>query len=175
MAKQASSSSGENPPYSHEQIKELVESVSREGIEELEIEDREFRLHIIGRRSPQQVVTTSAAPPPPPAAAPAAPAPSAEAPAPAPASEPKEDAADAHLKKVTSPMVGTFYASPAPDAAAFVKVGDHVDPDTVLCIVEAMKLMNEIKAEMSGTVKRVLVENAQPVEYGQPLFLIDPS
>jgi len=72
-------------------------------------------------------------------------------------------------------MVGTFYAAPSPEAPSFVKVGDTIDEDTVMCIVEAMKLMNEIKAEMRGIVKKVLVENGQPVEYGQPMFLVDPS
>lgn len=71
---------------------------------------------------------------------------------------------------IDSPIVGTFYIAPAPDADPFVKVGDEVDPDTVVCIVEAMKVMNEIKAEKSGVVKKVLVENAAPVEFGQPLF-----
>ena len=72
-------------------------------------------------------------------------------------------------------MVGTFYRSPAPDAAPFVRVGDSVNEDTVLCIIEAMKLMNEIKAECKGRVNKILVENGVPVEYNQPLFLIEPE
>ena len=75
--------------------------------------------------------------------------------------------------EITSPMVGTFYSAPSPDAQLFVKTGDTVSVGTVVCIVEAMKLMNEIESEVSGTVTKVLVENAQPVEFGQPLFLID--
>ena len=75
--------------------------------------------------------------------------------------------------KVTSPMVGTFYRSPAPDADAYVEVGDHVKAGDTLCIIEAMKLMNEIQSEMSGTIKKILVENSQPVEYDQVLFLIE--
>lgn len=75
---------------------------------------------------------------------------------------------------INSPIVGTFYNSPAPDEATFVNVGDIVDEDTVVCIVEAMKVMNEIKAEKNGRIKRVLVENATPVEYGQPLFELEP-
>ena len=71
-------------------------------------------------------------------------------------------------------MVGTFYRTPTPGAKPFVEVGDQVDEDSVLCIIEAMKLMNEIKAEMRGTVKKILVDNAQPVEYGQALFLVEP-
>ena len=74
---------------------------------------------------------------------------------------------------ITSPIVGTFYRSPAPDADPFVSVGDKVDAESVVCIVEAMKVMNEIKAEKSGVIKEILVENAQPVEYGQPLFVIE--
>jgi acetyl-CoA carboxylase biotin carboxyl carrier protein len=77
--------------------------------------------------------------------------------------------------EVTAPIVGTFYSAPAPDAAPYVKVGDRVDPGTVLCIIEAMKLMNEIEAETVGTVVEVLVRNEEPVEYGQVLFRIDPG
>jgi len=89
----------------------------------------------------------------------------------------EEEAAEADhgLVEVTSPMVGTFYAAPAPDADPYVEVGERVGQGTVLCIIEAMKLMNELESEVEGTVAKVLVENAQPVEYGQVLFLIDPS
>ena len=76
---------------------------------------------------------------------------------------------------ITSPIVGTFYVAPAPDASAFVKSGDRVGPETVVCIVEAMKVMNEVKAEMSGVIRRALVENGTPVEFGQPLFEIEPA
>ncbi len=79
------------------------------------------------------------------------------------------------LIQVTSPMVGTFYRAPAPDADPYVEVGGRIGKGTVLCIIEAMKLMNELEAEVEGTVAKILVENAQPVEYGQVLFLIDPS
>jgi acetyl-CoA carboxylase biotin carboxyl carrier protein len=79
------------------------------------------------------------------------------------------------LLEVTSPMVGTFYSSPAPDAASYVEVGQRVGLGTVLCIIEAMKLMNELESEVEGTVAKIMVENAQPVEYGQVLFLIDPT
>jgi acetyl-CoA carboxylase biotin carboxyl carrier protein len=75
---------------------------------------------------------------------------------------------DLHI--ITSPIVGTFYRSPSPNAESFVRLGSHVDPDTVVCIIEAMKLMNEIQAETSGEVAKIYVENGQPVEYGQPLF-----
>jgi acetyl-CoA carboxylase biotin carboxyl carrier protein len=76
------------------------------------------------------------------------------------------------LHTIKSPIVGTFYSSPSPTSEAFVKIGDNVEPDSVVCIIEAMKLMNEIQAEVSGEVVKVLVENGQPVEYGQPLFSI---
>ncbi len=77
--------------------------------------------------------------------------------------------------EIKSPMVGTFYAAPAPDKPPFVDVGSHVEPDTIVCLIEAMKVFNEIPAEVSGTIVKVLVENGQPVEYGQPLFLVDPA
>ena len=85
--------------------------------------------------------------------------------------EPPATAATGHLQK--APIVGTFYASSSPDAAAFVQVGSRVEAGKVICIIEAMKLMNEIEAEISGTIKEILVKNAQPVEYGQPLFVIE--
>ncbi len=78
------------------------------------------------------------------------------------------------LQEIRSPMVGTFYRAPAPDADPFVKVGDKVSPDTTVCIIEAMKVMNEIKAEMDGEIVKILAENGEPIEYGQPLFLVKP-
>lgn len=97
------------------------------------------------------------------------PAPAAVPPQPAPA----ESSADLHVIK--SPIVGTFYSSPSPGTSAFVRVGDHVAAGQVLCIIEAMKLMNEIEADVAGEVMRIFVENGQPVEYGEPLFAIHPS
>jgi acetyl-CoA carboxylase biotin carboxyl carrier protein len=82
--------------------------------------------------------------------------------------------ADAELVLIKSPMIGTFYVSPSPEAPAFVKVGDHVGPTSTVCVIEAMKVFNEIPAEVSGQVVAVLVENGEPVEFGQPLFKIDP-
>lgn len=96
--------------------------------------------------------------------------------APAAASAPSSAAPPASpFAAITSPIVGTFYVAPAPDAPPFVKPGDKVGPETVVCIVEAMKVMNEIKAETSGVIRRVLVENGTPVEFGQPLFEIEPA
>lgn len=89
--------------------------------------------------------------------------------------EKKVSVDDPTLHKITSPMVGTFYKAPSPDSPAYVKVGDKVEPDTVVCIVEAMKLFNEIEAEIKGEIVEVLVENEQLVEFGQPLFLVKPE
>jgi acetyl-CoA carboxylase biotin carboxyl carrier protein len=158
---------------SFEQIKELIELVSQHRLQGLEVERSGFRLSISGQDS-RPVSAPSAAP----AAAPAALAahPAVAGPAAAPVSPPvaapaaASVAAEAHV--VNSPIVGTFYASPSPDAEPFVRVGDRVRAGQVLCIVEAMKLMNEIESDVAGTVLQVLVKNAQPVEYGEPLFAI---
>ena len=101
------------------------------------------------------------------------PLPTALAPAPAPAAAPTPPAES--LPTINSPMVGTFYGSPAPDAPAYVSVGSAVTPESVVCIIEAMKVMNEIKAEMSGTITEILVESGKPVEFGKPLFRIRPA
>ena len=110
---------------------------------------------------------------------PAAPAPVAATPAPAKEEAKVEASApvnnDADLHKITSPMVGTFYQAPSPDAPAYVKAGDKVGEDTIVCIVEAMKLFNEIEAEIKGEIVEVLVKDGQLVEYGQPLFLVKPE
>lgn len=115
-----------------------------------------------GDGAPAPAAAPAAAPPPP--AAPAA----APAEAPAPAAEPAKPT-------INSPMVGTFYRRPSPEEKNFVSVGDTVDEDTVICIVEAMKVMNEIKAETSGTITKVLLEDGTPVQYGEPLFEIKPA
>ncbi len=128
---------------------------------------------------PAPAMPAAAAVAPTPPAASTAPAPAAAAPSAAPTAVPgaadESDLDNPKYKKILSPMVGTFYRAPAPNAKPFVNTGAHVEEETVLCIIEAMKLMNEIRAEMRGVVKRILVENAQPVEYNQPLFLIEPS
>lgn len=145
-------------------IKTLIELVENSGIAELEISEGEERVRI-SRSSSVQPVYTSA--PQPQIIAHAAPA---AAPA-APAAAPAEPAApEGHIVK--SPMVGTFYRSASPGAKAFVDVGQTVSSGDTLCIIEAMKLLNEIEADASGTIKAVLVENGQAVEYGQPLFII---
>ena len=129
---------------------------------ELDIDGAEIKLKKTGSRVQQQVVTHTGAPPLP------APAP----PAPAATATPDESHEEPGTVTVTSPMVGTFYRSPKPEADHLVEVDDEVDEDTALCIIEAMKVMNEIKAEHKGRVAKILVENGEPVEYGQPLFVI---
>jgi len=141
-------------------LKKLIDLVQESGIAELEITEGEEKVKIV---KGGVVVTAPAATIP---AVEARPAPST---APAPASEP-EAAQEGHVVK--APMVGTFYRSPSPDAKPFVEVGQAVKEGDTICIIEAMKLMNEIEADASGTVKAILVENGQPVEYGQPLFIL---
>jgi acetyl-CoA carboxylase biotin carboxyl carrier protein len=147
-------------------LKKLIDLVQESGIAELEITEGEEKVKIVKGGA---VAVTSAAPAAAmvtPAAAPAAAAP---APAPAPATEP-EPGQEGHVVK--APMVGTFYRSPSPDAKPFIEVGQAVKEGDTICIIEAMKLMNEIEADASGVVKAILVENGQPVEYGQPLFIL---
>ncbi len=153
-----------------EEIKTIVKLMSENDLTEFKIESEDMTLCL--RRGSQTAAApilaqTVAAPAVIPAAAPAvAPAVAAAPVAAAPA------AVDA-TKTIESPIVGTFYRSSAPGAEPMVKVGSKVDPETVVCIVEAMKVMNEIKAEKSGIVKEILVENGQPVEFGQPLFILE--
>lgn len=156
------------------EIKELIKLVDQTSLQELEIENEGSRLLIRKPNKTEQVVVAAA--PAVQAYAPAAvqqtaPAPAASA---APAAE-KPAAADAGLHTIVSPMVGTFYEAPSPGAAPFVSKGSKVKEKTVVCILEAMKLMNEIEAEVKGEIVEVLVENGQLVEYGQPLFLVKPE
>lgn len=153
------------------EIQDLIRFVAKSGVTEVEVEREGFKIVIKAERPtteyhavvPQQIMM-----PAPVAAAPAAaPAPAAPAPAAAPAAE-----GGVNIK---SPMIGTFYRSGGPDKEPFVKVGDRVEKGQVVCIIEAMKLFNEIESEVSGVVTKVLVENASPVEYDQPLFLVDPA
>jgi acetyl-CoA carboxylase biotin carboxyl carrier protein len=145
-------------------LKKLIDLVQESGIAELEITEGEEKVKIVKGG----VVSMSAAPP-----VAVAPAPAAAAePRPggtAPAAEP-EPGQEGHVVK--APMVGTFYRSSSPDAKPFVEVGQAVKEGDTICIIEAMKLMNEIEADASGVVKAILVENGQPVEYGQPLFIL---
>ena len=147
-------------------VKKLIELLDESGIAEIEITEGEESVRISRHAS-----SVAAAPLPVPVAAPApaAPAPAASAaPAPAPAAEPEEDG-----HAVTAPMVGTYYSAPSPGSPPFVQVGDKINEGDTLCIVEAMKMMNQIEAEVSGTVKSIRAQNGDPVEYGQILFVID--
>ena len=155
-----------------DEIKTIVKLMSENDLTEFRIECEDMHLCLKrGSNQPAAVIPQNiiaapvAAPAPAPAPAPAA---SAVA-APAPAGEVVADAA----KVIESPIVGTFYRASSPGADAMVKVGDKVDPETVVCIIEAMKVMNEIKAEKSGVIKEILVENGQPVEFGQPIFVLE--
>ncbi len=158
------------------ELKRVLESVKESGITELVLETSDYKLTV--RRGGEVAPTPAAPPQVAQAAAPApvpetnpTPTPQPEAPTPA-AKAPAEDRSN--LLEVTAPIVGTLYAAPGPDAPDFVKVGDKVQAGTVLCIIEAMKLMNEIEAEVSGTVREILVKNEEPVEYGQALFRLEP-
>lgn len=158
-----------------EDVRQLVKLVEESAIEELEISNEGTTIRIQKRRGAELAglpapLPVSYAYPPPPAAAPPAPAP---APAAAPASAASEERA--RWKEFRSPIVGTFYRSAAPGAEPFVKVGDRVAPGQTLCIIEAMKVMNEIEAEFPGVIREVLVENGSPVEAEAILFLLEPA
>ncbi|MDR7542859.1 MAG: acetyl-CoA carboxylase biotin carboxyl carrier protein [Armatimonadota bacterium] len=145
-----------------EQVREIVRLAEESGLAELEVESPTLKVRVRrstpGAVAPATVQVAGASHP-------------AGAPAPAASAERGLD----HLEPVIAPMVGTFYRSPSPDAPPFISEGDFVEPGQVVCIIEAMKLFNEIVAEKAGRIARVLVENASPVEYGQPLFLLDTS
>ena len=150
-------------------VKKLIELLDESGIAEIEITEGDDSVRI-SRHSPHLPAAPMAyaAPAPVTAPAPVEAAPQAAAPAAAPAAEPEDEG-----YAVTTPMVGTYYSSPSPGSPQFVQVGDHVNEGDVLCIVEAMKMMNQIEAEVSGTIKSIRVQNGDPVEYGQILFVID--
>jgi len=176
------------------EIQDLIKFVSKSGVNEVEIERKDFKITIksdgpVGKKKkgeevhhiqqipvnmqpmqplavqqPQVIQQAAAVPAPAPAPAPAEPA------------KPAESAADdSKYITIKSPMIGTFYRSPGPDKDSFVNVGDSISSGKVLCIIEAMKLFNEIESEVSGKIVKVLADDASPVEYDQPLFLVDPS
>ena len=166
------------------EIQDLIKFVARAGVTEVEIEQKDFKLTIKsempkGRgKKEEQVVQTiqvpaaipqmvQAAPVAAPAAAPS------PAPAAAPAAAPAEDTSN--LVEIKSPMIGTFYRRPSPDKDVFAEVGDVIKPGDTVCVIEAMKLFNEIESEVQGKIVKVLVDDNSPVEYDQPLFLVDPS
>lgn len=148
-------------------LKTLIDLVAESGISELEVTEGEGKVRIV--KAPPQVMAAPMAMPQMPAIA-AAPAAATAPAAAAPAEVVEPKAPSGHV--VTSPMVGTFYRAPSPGAAAFVNVGDTVKEGQTVCIIEAMKLLNEIESDKAGVIKEILVENGQAVEYGQPLFVI---
>jgi acetyl-CoA carboxylase biotin carboxyl carrier protein len=158
------------------EIQDLIKFVSKSGVSEVQLETKDFKITVKTENQKKETVVYTALPP-------------AEAPAPqavvvsAPAATPTSVAsapvaapvADANLITIKSPMIGTFYRSSGPDKPLFVNVGDEVKPGKVLCIIEAMKLFNEIESEISGKIVKVLVDDSSPVEYDQPLFLVEPA
>lgn len=155
------------------QIHELIKIINKSNIGEISIEDKDGKVTIKQKEEPavtvaaapsHQVYTTAA---PAPAAAPVSAAPAAPAAAPAPKAD--------NLITIKSPMIGTFYRRPAPDKPILAEVGTEIAPGKVVCIIEAMKLFNEIESEVKGTIVKVLVDDASPVEYDQPLFLVEPA
>jgi acetyl-CoA carboxylase biotin carboxyl carrier protein len=153
------------------QIQDLIRFVSKSGVNEVSIEQKDFKITIKTNQAAPAGNTTATIIHPAVAPAPAhAPAPAAAAPV---AAEPVEDTSK--YITVKSPMIGTFYRSANPEKPLFVNVGDEIAPGDVLCIIEAMKLFNEIESEVSGRIVKILVDNASPVEYDQPLFLVEPK
>jgi acetyl-CoA carboxylase biotin carboxyl carrier protein len=149
-------------------VKKLIELLEESGISEIEISEGEESVRISRYPKPGTATTTAA-----PAAA-AAPSPAPAAPAAPPATAPTEPAGrQVRGQQVTAPMVGTFYSGPAPGAKPFVEIGTEVKPGDTLCVIEAMKMMNQIESEFAGRVVSILVENGSPVEFGQPLFVIE--
>jgi acetyl-CoA carboxylase biotin carboxyl carrier protein len=163
----------QNHPMDLKEIKAIIELMSKNHLSEFDLEREGFKIRI--KKSPEtlpHITYTTPAPLPQPLPAPitsAAPAQPTPAATPVPAAEPL-----ANLHEIASPMVGTFYRAPSPDSAPYVELGQKVTPDTVVCIIEAMKVMNEIKAETTGTIVEILVENGKSVEFGQPLFRVKP-
>lgn len=153
-------------------IKAIIDLMKKNSVTEFELEKQDFKVRL-KRGTNGGVISADDAP-----VVAYAPAPavvqvaSSAAAAPVPAAAP---AAASNELDVKSPMIGTFYRSPSPESAAYVEVGTEVGPDTVVCIIEAMKVMNEIKAEVKGVVTQILVDNAKPVEFGQPLFKVRPT
>jgi acetyl-CoA carboxylase biotin carboxyl carrier protein len=151
-------------------IKKLVELMEERGVVELEMEDRKGKIRLVRENHRVSAPLPSGPPPLPTVSAPTPQMPAATTTIEPPPTEPAPPMGTA----IPSPMVGTFYRAPNPDAKPYVDVGEVVEKGDVICIIEAMKMMNEIQAEIRGRVLRVLVENGQPVEYGQPLFMLEP-
>lgn len=167
---------------SFNELRELVAALNQTDIAELTLKNPEFELTLRkpSALKPNVVVSPAVAAPVSPVATPAQPQAGVETTAPAvpvaaPPAAPAAPVVDPSLVEITSPMVGTFYRSPAPDEASFVEKGDRIQLGQTVCIIEAMKLMNELEAEVSGEIVDILVENAEPIEFGQPLMRVRPS
>ncbi len=155
------------------EIQDLIDFISKSGLDEVNIETEEFKIKVKKNSEVKTQLVQAAAPQPQQQAAPAQ---QAAAPAPAEQAKPAEaPSEDSKYLTIKSPMIGTFYRTPNPDSPSFVNVGDSVKAGDTVCIVEAMKLFNEIESDVSGKIVKILVDNASPVEYDQPLFLVDPS
>jgi acetyl-CoA carboxylase biotin carboxyl carrier protein len=162
-------SSSNQDVFDVRKIRRLVELMNEHDLSEMDLRQGDMRIQL--RRTGEPAAAAPVAQPAPaPAVSAAAPADSPREPAPAPT---ESTAVEEHVALIKSPMIGTFYAASDPDASPYVKVGDSVGPDTTVCIVEAMKVFNEIPAEVSGKIVAVLVENGEPVEFGQPMFKVD--
>jgi acetyl-CoA carboxylase biotin carboxyl carrier protein len=158
----------ENDPMELKEIKKIVEMMTENDLAEFLLEEEAFTLQL--KRGTAGITQIVSAPQQMMAAPVAAPVPDG-----IPAAAPAVADADAGLIPIKSPMVGTFYRSPSPDSDVFVQIGQDVLPDSVVCIIEAMKVMNEIQSEVKGKIKKILVDNATPVQFGQPLFLVEPA
>ena len=160
------------------EIQDLIKFVAKSGVSQVDIEQKDFKITIKSdspEREEKQIIV-QAAPAPAAATVPVAAAPvSAPAPAATPAPAEGQSADDSKYVTVKSPIIGTFYRSPGPDKDPFINVGDTIAVGDTVCIIEAMKLFNEIESEVSGKIVKVLVDDSSPVEYDQPLFLVDPS
>jgi len=153
-------------------IKRLVKLVEKSDVEELKIEEKDFKVRITKSKEPGTVAPATMQIPMTQPAPQVADFPHAHQEAPVHETKSDKGAAEEGLLEICSPMVGTFYKAPSPDADAYVKEGDDIKPGKILCIIEAMKLMNELEAEISGKIVKILVENGEPVEFNQPLFLV---
>lgn len=150
------------------EIQRLLDYIAKSPLAEVSIETEGLKIAVKKKaESEAPTIVHTVAAPAPVAAAPAA------APAPAPAAEPKKEESNDKLFTIKSPMIGTFYRASGPDKGNFVEVGDSIEPGKTVCIIEAMKLFNEIDSEVSGKIVKILVENASPVEYDQPLFVVE--
>jgi len=152
------------------EIQDLIDFIANSGLDEVNIETDQFKIKVKKNAEAKTTVVQAAAP------VTAAPVAQAAAPVAAATETKKEEkTADSNYVEIKSPMIGTFYRSATPDSDSFINVGDSVSTGQPVCIIEAMKLFNEIESDISGTIVKILIDNASPVEYDQPLFLVDPS